>query len=166
MVVNKALHGLVGVPIGGFDCTLPGAGDDLCRVLAGQGEATAQGSRNSAVIGRGVFKTCSFVGGLFGSIHGLDHCVFCIVQIQLVLYRLGEAAAVSAQKRFCNALGHAVVEVGDGLSAVLIVLVGLNGDGSQCGIAGDALGLSQIAVTGGKATVEQPENINLAAGGG
>ena len=49
---------------------------------------------------------------------------------------------------------------------MLIVLVGLNGDGGQCGIAGNALGLPQIAMAGGKASVEQPDDINLTAGGG
>lgn len=45
-----------------------------------------------------------------------------------------------------------------------LVLVGLDGDASQGGIALNAVGLPQGAVTGGKAVVEQLEQVNLAAG--
>ncbi len=49
---------------------------------------------------------------------------------------------------------------------MLVVLVGLDGDGCQSGVALDGLGLPQVAVTGGEAPVEQLENVDLAAGGG
>ena len=49
---------------------------------------------------------------------------------------------------------------------MLVVLVALNGDGGQGGVALNALGFPQVAVTGGKAAVEQFQNINLTAGGG
>ena len=49
---------------------------------------------------------------------------------------------------------------------MLVVLVGLDGDGRQRRIAGDAVGLPQKAVPGGKPAVEQPQDVDLGAGGG
>ena len=49
---------------------------------------------------------------------------------------------------------------------MLVVLVGLNGNAAQRGVAGDVLGLAQVAVAGGEAVPEQGGQLNLAAGGG
>ena len=49
---------------------------------------------------------------------------------------------------------------------MLVVLVGLDGNAAQCGIAGDVLGLPQVAVAGGEAVPKQGGQLNLAAGGG
>ena len=48
---------------------------------------------------------------------------------------------------------------------MLVVLIGLDGNRGQSGIAGNRLGFTQIPVPGGKAVVEQAEDINLRAGG-
>ena len=48
---------------------------------------------------------------------------------------------------------------------MLVVLVALDGNGGKSGVACDGVGLSQIAVTGGEAAMEQLENVDLAAGG-
>jgi len=65
-----------------------------------------------------------------------------------------------------HTLRHGVSNVGDGLTAVLVILIGLDGDGCQSRIALDALRLTKIAVTGGEAAVEQLQNVDLTAGSG
>ena len=60
--------------------------------------------------------------------------------------------------------GHGVIEVRHRLAAVHLVLVGLDGDAAQGGVAADAVGLPQAAVAGGKAVPEQPQQVDLAAG--
>ena len=52
------------------------------------------------------------------------------------------------------------------LTAVLVVLVRLDGDAGKRGVAGDIVGLAQHAVTGGEAALEELPQLNLAAGGG
>ena len=74
---------------------------------------------------------------------------------------LFEQAAVC----FSHTFGQAVVEIGNGLSAVLIVLVTLNGNAGKRGIAGNVARLAQHAVAGGKAAAEQLAQVYLAAGG-
>ena len=49
---------------------------------------------------------------------------------------------------------------------MLVILVGLDGNGRQSRIALDALGLPQVAMARGEAAVEQLQNIDLTAGGG
>ena len=49
---------------------------------------------------------------------------------------------------------------------MLIVLIGLDGDAGQSGIAGDVVGLPQEAVAGGIPALKQLVQIDLAAGGG
>ena len=62
-----------------------------------------------------------------------------------------EQAAV----RLAHAHGQAVIEVAHRLTAMLIVLVRLNGDAGKRGVAGDVVGLAQHAVTGGEAALEE-----------
>ena len=49
---------------------------------------------------------------------------------------------------------------------MLVVLVGLNGDAGQRGIADDVVRFAQIAVAGGKAAAEEVDQIDLTAGRG
>ena len=49
---------------------------------------------------------------------------------------------------------------------MLVILVGLDGDTGQCGVAGDVIGLPQEAVTGGETALEQLHDVDLGAGGG
>ena len=62
-----------------------------------------------------------------------------------------------------DARSETVIEVGDALPAVLVVLVGLDRDARQSRIALDVVGLAQEAVTGREAALEQLEQIDLAA---
>ena len=49
---------------------------------------------------------------------------------------------------------------------MLVILIGLNGDAGQRGIAVNVIGLAQHAVAGGETVVEQVQKIDLATGGG
>ena len=68
--------------------------------------------------------------------------------------------------RLAHAHGQAVIEVAHRLTAVLVVLVRLDGDAGKRGVAGDVVGLAQHAVAGGEAALEELPQLNLAAGGG
>ena len=67
---------------------------------------------------------------------------------------------------FCNAGSHSVIEVGDALTAVLVVLVGLDSDACKSRIACDILGFTKMAVAGVETVFEKFKDIDLAAGGG
>ena len=73
---------------------------------------------------------------------------------------------VQAAVRLAHAFGQAVVEVADGLPAVLVVLVGLDGDAGERRVAGDVVGLAQHAVARGEAALEELAQLDLAARGG
>ena len=79
---------------------------------------------------------------------------------------LAEVGTVDTAEGLGYALGQAVVEVGNALTAMLVVLVGLNGDTGQRTVAGDIVGLTQETVACGEAALEEGDDIDLAAGGG
>ena len=59
---------------------------------------------------------------------------------------------------------ESVVKIHNGLSAVLIVLIGLDGDAGERGIALDVVRFPQEAVSGGESALEELEEVDLAAG--
>lgn len=81
-------------------------------------------------------------------------------------YRLRKVGGVQPAEGLFNALRHGVVEYRHGLSAVLVVLVRLNGNARKRRVAGNIVRLAEVSVTGGKSAVEQLEQVYLAAGGG
>ena len=80
--------------------------------------------------------------------------------------RLGKVGRVQLLVRLDDARRKTVVEIGDTLSAVLIVLVGLNGNTGERRVALDIVGLSQKAVPRRKPALEQFEQIDLTARSG
>ena len=79
----------------------------------------------------------------------------------------GDADAVVAESLvvgFHDAWGHGIVEIRNGLSAVHVVLVRLDGDASQRGIGADGIGLANEAMSCGKAFFEELQAVDLAAG--
>ena len=80
------------------------------------------------------------------------------------LNKLNQSLKIFLGIGLIHALGHGVIEVGHALAAVHLVLVGLNGNAGQGRIAGDGVGLPQIAVACGEAVVEQLDQVDLAAG--
>ena len=81
-------------------------------------------------------------------------------------YRLRKVGGVQPAEGLFNALRHGVVEYRHGLTAVLVVLVRLNGNARKRRVAGNIVRLAEVSVAGGKTAVEQLEQVDLAAGGG
>ena len=81
-------------------------------------------------------------------------------------YRLRKVGGVQSAEGLFNALRHGVVEYRHGLTAVLVVLVRLNGNARKRRVAGNIVRLAEVSVAGGKSAVEQLEQVYLAAGGG
>ena len=165
-VMDKALHGLLGIPVG-FGVS-PGGSPLYQFVRLGRIQiiAAAKQTRNGLQIRRITFQTGSLAGALFGLGNQLPNGSVLVGQIQIVLHRLLQPAGEGLAVGLGHPFGHAVIEVGDGLAAVLIVLIALDGDGGQSGVALNAVGLPEVAVAGGEAAVEQFEDVDLAAGGG
>ena len=69
-----------------------------------------------------------------------------------------------AHKTFGHAFGHAVFKIGDALPAVLVVLVGLEGDAGQRAVALNALRLAQETMAGIEPALEKFLDVDLAAG--
>ena len=166
-VVHKALHGLVGVAVGLLERPAACRGDGTLRV--GAAERAGPGQRAGHKLVELLLIITHAGAGAKLADRGL-HRGLCqggaILACQKILGGLRQLFHVGLGKAFADALGHAIVEVGDALAAVLVVLVGLDGDGRQRRVAADAGGLAQKAVPGGKAPVEQAQNIDLGAGGG
>ena len=78
--------------------------------------------------------------------------------------RFGKISAVEFGVGLRNARRHAVIEVRDALPAVLVVLIGLDGDAGKRRITGDIIRLPQKAVAGRETAFKQLFNIDLAAG--
>ena len=64
-----------------------------------------------------------------------------------------------------DAGGEAVFKIRDALPAVLVILIGLNGDAGKGAVAADVVGLAQEAVPRAEAALEQLLDVYLAAGG-
>ena len=75
----------------------------------------------------------------------------------------GQVDAVALGERLDDPGGEPAVELRDRLAAVLVVLVGLDGDARQRRVGADVVGLAQEAVAGGEAAVEELHEIDLAA---
>ena len=106
-------------------------------------------------------------------VHPVSHVLFHVLHHGLDLVEGHTLGHLEILDKRCEILfgeglvhtfGHGVIKVGHALAAVHFVLVGLDGDASQGRVAGNGVGLPQIAVTSGKAVVEQLDQIDLAAG--
>ena len=107
-----------------------------------------------------------------------DHAHFSHFAVELLHHRLDfffglarqehesldHVRKVSLAVRDANAVCHGVIEVRHGLSTVLVVLVTLNSDSGQGGVAADILRFAQVTVTRVEAVLEQLNEVNLAAG--
>ena len=89
--------------------------------------------------------------------------------IGLAIQEFGEPWTGSDDRggdRFFDALRHPVVEVRDALSAVLVVLIGLDRNTGQRGVACDIVRLRRKAVAGAETAAKQLLDVDLATGGG
>ena len=157
-VVQQPFHGLVGVSVR--------LGDGLFDDMVGFGRRQAPGER-FAHEGEPFLIEDGTEGGVFpggegigaqGALHFAAEILGGVAHVEGKVDVLDEAAG--------HAGSEAVFKVGNALPAVLIVLVGLNGDAGQGACALNAVGLAQKAVTGVEAAVEQLLDVDLAAGRG
>lgn len=82
-----------------------------------------------------------------------------IITLKITLQSLAETLV--------DARSHSIVEVRDRLAAVLLVLVGLEDDGSESAVASDRIRGAEVAMTGVETAVfKEAERIGLAAGQG
>ena len=166
-VVHKAFHGLVGVPVGLLVGTAAGGGHNAFRLFGGKGAGLGQGVGHDGVKLLGLhFHAGLHVQRVGSLVHRGGGQGALVLTVQQVLHAFGQLFQIELREALADPLGHAVVEVGDGLAAVLVVLVGLDGDGRQRRVAANAGGLAQKTVAGGEAAVEQAQDVDLGAGGG
>ena len=166
-VVDKALHRLIGVTVGLAGRAVTGnlhQSRRLClRDLVALGQALGhRGVKFLGAVLQAGGKACLFLG-LFED--GVDAFLL-VLGVQIVLHALHQLVGVGFAEGLGDAQRHAVIKVRDALAAVLVVLVGLDGDGRQRRVALDALRLAQETVAGGEAPVEQVDDVDLGAGGG
>ena len=161
--MDQGFHGLIGGLVGLLLRVLPDEGNDLVQlILRSIGQKLRHLFRHQTIhvrIGGQRNLLAQLVYDSTGLICRILHAA---QQFQRPIQIVPETLAVG----LLDAGGHAVIEIHDALAAVLVVLVGLNGDAGQRGIAVDIVGLPQHAVTGGEAAVEQVQQVDLAAGGG
>ena len=121
--MDEALHGLLGIPVGLFIGPDRGPGDELVRHFRGNSVLLSQSCGHGGDVGGAAFQLGSLAGGSFRSFNnGGDGSGF-IAQVQIILHRILQTAGKGLAVGLGDTLGHAVVEVGDGLAAVLVVLV-------------------------------------------
>ena len=164
-VVHQRLHGLEGLAVGVAGGVLLGVGHDaLGRSLIGAGGNQTLDDGGAKIGVR--LQGGEGAGGLLDAgEHGLDHRAV-VGDVGEQVHALGHVLLEQTAIGLAHALGQAVVEVAHRLAAVLVVLVGLDGDAGQGRVAGDVVGLAQHAVARGEATLEQLAQLDLAAGGG
>ena len=163
-VVNQRLHCLIG-----------GLASFLIRVLAGKlhalcnrlfVERLGKYLRHRFIIAVTACQTSPLAGLLLDTLGQRTRIDLVVVVLAEHLKGLGEIVAEQLAEGLAHARRHRVIEVRHALTAVLVVLVGLDGDAAQGGVGGDVVGLPQGAVAGGEAPLEQLFDVDLAAGGG
>ena len=163
-VVYQRFHGLIGGAIGFLHSLFVRkglqAGDGrLVHPQAGQG-AAVRGPEGLVLHQRGM----NFPIG-----HFLEQGHIALLRVfhaAQKLQRPHHVVPIPLGKGLLYAFSHGIIEIDDALTAVLIVLVGLNGNAGQGGIGRDILGLPQKAVAGGESVVEQLDQVDLGACGG
>ena len=166
-VVDEGLHGLIGGPVGLLHRPLVGELLTFLRLDLVQAEALHEPGPLGVEPGAAVLQLGIQAGLLlqFRQL-GLHLALRVLFHPAQEHQGPGQVLPVEPPEGLGHALGHAVVEVRDGLAAVLVVLVGLDGDAGQGGVGVDVVGLPQGAVAGGEAAVEQANHVDLGAGGG
>ena len=162
--MDKSLHSLICGAVSLFKSILSG---ELLNALCGiRVDVSAQ-----------LFKFSLFVAVVVGK-HGIyaelvENFLGNFVAYLLTVIYLGDhfkAAGyvidVFFAVRLFNAVSHCVFKVRYALSAVLVVLIGLDSDTRQRGVAAYLVWFAEKAVTCGKAVLKKLDKVYLAAGGG
>ena len=163
-VVNQRLHGLEGGAVG-----------LLCRTLVGELLAVFRQSwvHHLAQAFGFLFPIAIVIsqdgvqaGFLLDGVHHPFDGLLGVFHAAQQFTGFCQVFTVQLTEGLYHPVGHPIVEVRDALAAMLVVLVGLDGNAPQGGIALDVIGLPQETVAGGKTAAEQLFNVNLATGGG
>ena len=163
-VVHQCFHSLIGIAAGLLDRVLAGKAHDLGRgALIG---VVAQQTLDGLVEAVAVGKDRDLTGLALGVLHNRLAQQLAVLLLEVDLDGLGQVIGECAAEGLLDAGRHGVIEIRDGLAAMLVVLVGLERDARQRRVRADVVRLTQEAVTGRKTALEQLEQVNLAAGGG
>ena len=163
-VVHEALHGLIRLAVGAAQRAGAHVLDHVRGGLVGQTARVRDDFRGRGVEVLGVGAEARlFARDGAARVDGHLREDGFVVAVEHILERVLQTALVELRKRLAHALGHRVVEVRHALTAVLVVLVGLDGNGRQRRVARDALRLAQITVARREAAVEQAQQVDLAA---
>ena len=165
-VVDQGLHGLIGRPVGLLGGPIMGKGLALAHlrfILAVMGQQKGH-------LCLEILLTVLQLGiqaGLFLNLLdiGLD-LAFRVCLILQQHHRPSQILAINPLERLPHSHGHGIIKVHNGLPAMLVVLIGLNGDAGQGCIRGNVVGLPQCAVPCGEAPIKELNQVNLGTGGG
>ena len=131
-VMYQRLHGLIGGLTGFLICVFAGEAHAFGRRL--RAKVLPQRGGQGLVIAVPPRQTGPFAGLAFepfGQRRGI-HLIVLICAIYFQRFR--QIVAEQLAEGLLHPRRHRVVEVGNGLSAMLVILVGLNGDTGQRGI--------------------------------
>ena len=87
-----------------------------------------------------------------------------IIETAEQIERSVDIVTVSVLECLGNACSHIIIELRDRLTAVLVVLIGLDSDAGKSSIACNVVRSSQVTVTCGKALCEQLSKVDLCTG--
>ena len=166
-VVDKRLHGLIGRLVGFLFGMLAHEVQNAGINLPAGGGHGLRNLLNQRPIIAGIGGQAGlFAGFLLQLVQDARSYISRVLHIAQQLQRTGQVVAEPLEIGLFDTRRHAVVKVDHALAAMLVVLVGLDGNARQGGIAVDIVGLTQHAVTRGESAVEQFQQVDLAAGGG
>ena len=164
-VVHQRLHGLEGLTVGVAGGILLGVGHHTLGRSGIHAALNEPGHHGGAEL-RGHLEAGNRAGLAFHTGKQALGKGAVVGDVGQQVDGLGHVLLEQAAVRLAHTHGQAVIEVAHRLTAMLIVLVRLDGDAGKRGVAGDVVGLAQHAVTGGEAALEELPQLNLAAGGG
>ena len=152
-VVYDSLHRLAGRAVGLCECVL------LRKALELSGNLLAVffGEKFELLrfILSGGFELRHLAGSCLRSGANRLDAILGVLVVGKKLSAAAEICAITLVIGLCNARRHTVVEVRYGLTAVLIILVGLDRDARERGISRDIVRLADEAVAGGEAALEE-----------
>ena len=152
-VMDQGLHGLIGIAPGLLDRILAHKTQHLgCGACV---HVTLQQTADRLVKPIVAGKAGDRAGLLLGVLDDGLAQQFAVLLIQIDLDGLGQIIGKSAAEGLFDAGRHGIVEIGDGLAAVLVVLVGLQCDAGQGRVRANVIWLAQEAMSGGEAALEQ-----------
>ena len=163
-IMYQCLHRLIGGAVGLLIRPLAGEGDDFFSRLAPVplSKRIEEGPVKAVVARKAGGRPLLLLGGgnqRLGRRLGIG---LAIQEFESP----GQVLTIEAAIGFFDALRHPVVEVRDALSAVLVVLIGLDRNTGQRGVACDIVRLPQEAVAGAETAAKQLLDVDLATGGG